>query len=69
MIETVKPDDPGSSRFALTVAADVLEGLSKELRTAFEHEARISSRIFRTEDAKEGPLAFAEKRPPNWQAR
>src|SRR3954447_22271032 len=69
VIETVRPEDPGTSRFALTVAADVLDGLAKELRTAFEHEARISSRIFRTEDAKEGPRAFAEKRPPNWQAK
>ena len=69
VIETVKPDDPATSRFALTVAAEVLDGLAKSLRTAFEHEARISSRIFQTEDAKEGPLAFAEKRPPNWQAR
>ena len=69
VIETVKPNDADSSRFALTVAADVLDGLAKELRTAFEHEARISSRIFKTEDAKEGPRAFAEKRPPNWQAR
>jgi enoyl-CoA hydratase len=69
VIETVKPNDPATSRFALTVATEVLDGLAKDLRTAFEHEARISSRIFRTEDAKEGPRAFAEKRPPNWQAR
>src|SRR5262245_8271100 len=69
VMETVTPNDPASSRSALTAAADVLDGLAKELRTAFEHEARISSRIFQTEDAKEGPLAFAEKRPPNWQAR
>jgi enoyl-CoA hydratase len=69
VVETVKPDDPDSSRLALTAAADVLDGLAKELRTAFEHESRISSRIFQTEDAKEGPRAFAEKRPPNWQAK
>jgi enoyl-CoA hydratase len=69
VIETVEPDDPATSRSALTVATDVLGSLAKDLRTAFEHESRISSRIFRTEDAKEGPLAFAEKRPPNWQAR
>ncbi|HXR42217.1 MAG TPA: crotonase/enoyl-CoA hydratase family protein [Acidothermaceae bacterium] len=25
--------------------------------------------LFRSEDAKEGPLAFAEKRPPVWRAR
>jgi enoyl-CoA hydratase len=69
VIEGVEPDDADSSHAALTAAVDVLDGLTKDLRTAFEHEARISSRIFRTEDAKEGPRAFAEKRPPNWQAK
>ena len=43
--------------------------LGKELRTAFEKESRISSAIFQTEDAKEGPKAFAEKRKPVWQAQ
>ncbi len=69
VIETVKPEDPATARFALLAAAEVLDGLGKELRTAFENESRISSTIFRTEDAKEGPRAFAEKRKPNWQAR
>ena len=43
--------------------------LGKELRTAFEKESRISSAIFQTEDAKEGPKAFAEKRKPVWKAK
>lgn len=47
----------------------VLERLARELRTAFERESRLSSAIFQTEDAREGPKAFAEKRPPVWQAR
>ena len=25
--------------------------------------------LLKTEDSKEGPLAFAEKRKPNWQAK
>ncbi len=50
-------------------AAAILERLGKELRTPFEKESRVSSRIFQTEDAKEGPLAFKEKRPPIWQAK
>ena len=37
------------------------------------HEAEILAetfreRVVRTDDAKEGPLAFVEKRPPNWTA-
>lgn len=60
--------DSGGSQL-VAAAAEVLQGLGKELRTAFEKESRLSSRIFQTEDAKEGPKAFAEKRPPNWQSK
>ncbi len=47
----------------------VWEGLGMDLRDAYRNEAAISSAIFATEDAKEGPKAFAEKRPPRWQGR
>jgi enoyl-CoA hydratase len=50
-------------------AAEILERLGKELRSPFEKESKLSSVIFQTEDAKEGPKAFAEKRPPVWQAK
>ena len=66
---TVDQDEPESAGAAVASAADILEGLGKELRTAFEKESRLSSAIFQTEDAKEGPKAFAEKRPPIWQGR
>ena len=44
----------------------VLEGLKLDMREAYRNEARISREVFATEDAKEGPRAFAEKRPPRW---
>ncbi len=47
----------------------VLEGLALDLKAAFKNEQQISSTVFMTEDAKEGPKAFAEKRPPVWQGR
>ena len=47
----------------------VLEGLKVDMREAYRNEARISQEVFATEDAKEGPRAFAEKRPPTWQGR
>lgn len=47
----------------------VWEGLGLPLKDAYRNEARISSEIFATEDAREGPRAFAEKRPPVWQGR
>jgi enoyl-CoA hydratase len=47
----------------------VWEGLGMSLRDAYRNEAQLSSQIFATEDAKEGPRAFAEKRAPKWQGR
>jgi enoyl-CoA hydratase len=47
----------------------VWEGLGLPLKEAYANESKISSYIFQTEDAKEGPKAFAEKRPPSWQGK
>ncbi len=47
----------------------ILNQLAKNLRTAFENESKLANEIFATEDAKEGPKAFAEKRAPRWAAR
>jgi len=47
----------------------VLRGLKTDMREAFKIESELSSMVFQTEDAKEGPKAFAEKRPPVWQAK
>jgi len=44
----------------------VLEGLKVDMREAYRNESRIAKEVFATEDAKEGPRAFAEKRAPNW---
>jgi len=65
----IEPGNADTANTAIASAADILESLGKDLRTAFEKESKLSSAIFQTEDAKEGPKAFAEKRKPNWQAR
>ena len=47
----------------------VLEGLAMDMKAAYKNESAISSGVFQSEDAKEGPKAFAEKRPPVWQGK
>ncbi|MHB8680691.1 MAG: enoyl-CoA hydratase/isomerase family protein [Acidimicrobiales bacterium] len=47
----------------------VLRGLATDMREAYKIESEIATVVFSSEDAKEGPLAFAEKRAPNWVGR
>ena len=47
----------------------VMRGLALDLDEAYKVENKIASEVFQTEDAKEGPKAFAEKREPKWRAR
>src|ERR1700743_111656 len=46
-----------------------VEGLALDLDSAYDNETAHSDRIFATEDAKKGPPALSEKRPPRWQGR
>ena len=47
----------------------VLRGLATDMREAYRIESEIAGEVFSSEDAKEGPKAFAEKRPPVWTGR
>lgn len=50
-------------------AAKEIAVRAMNLEGPFTLEYFISDRVLRTEDAKEGPRAFAEKRKPNYQGR
>ncbi len=47
----------------------VLRGLATDMGEAYRIESELATQVFQSEDAKEGPRAFAEKRPPAWQGR
>jgi enoyl-CoA hydratase len=47
----------------------VLRGLAVDMKEAYRTESEISSEVFSSEDAVEGPRAFAEKRLPEWKNR
>ncbi len=44
----------------------VLRGLAVDQREAYRIEGELSGKVFSSNDAKEGPKAFAEKREPRW---
>src|SRR4051795_13342071 len=45
----------------------VLRGMAVTMKEGYKIEQELSQMVFGTEDAKEGPKAFAEKRAPRWQ--
>ena len=47
----------------------VIRGLGGSLEDAYAIETELSKKVFQSDDAKEGPRAFAEKRPPVWTGR
>jgi enoyl-CoA hydratase len=47
----------------------VLRGLATDMKEAYRIESELSGEVFSSEDAKEGPKAFAEKRAPIWKNR
>lgn len=51
------------------VKRSVQQGLRLPLKEAFDLELQLAAEVFMSEDAREGPKAFAEKRKPVWKGR
>jgi enoyl-CoA hydratase/carnithine racemase len=64
--ETIAANGPVAVRAILRTIRET-EGMAEN--DAFAVEAQIGMEVFRSEDAKEGPLAFTEKRKPQFQDR
>ena len=64
--ETVAANGPLAVRAMLQTIRDT-EGMPED--DAFKLEAKLGAAVFQSEDAKEGPRAFKEKRKPNFKGR
>ncbi len=51
------------------IKESVTKGMGLPIGEALDFELQQAARIFATEDAKEGPLAFLQKRKPNWKGK
>jgi crotonobetainyl-CoA hydratase len=66
LAERIAENAPVALRVAKRLAHDVI-GVPE--RQAYELNRKVLETIRNTEDAKEGPLAFAQKRKPVWKGR
>ncbi|WP_373122279.1 crotonase/enoyl-CoA hydratase family protein [Mycobacterium marinum] len=60
---------PLSVRASKRIAYGVDDGVVADEERSWERTMREMRSLIRSEDAKEGPLAFAQKREPVWKAR
>jgi enoyl-CoA hydratase len=66
MAERILENGPLAVR---AVKESVVRGSGLPLTQAMELELKLAAQVFATDDAKEGPRAFLEKRKPNWKGR
>ncbi len=69
LAERISVNAPLSVQASKRIACGVDDGLITDEEPKWARMSREFGSLRRSEDAKEGPLAFAEKRPPVWKAR
>jgi enoyl-CoA hydratase len=66
MAEIIRDNAPLS---VMAAKQSFKEGMDLGKQLAFNNALRIYEKVYKSEDAVEGPRAFAEKRKPNWLGR
>jgi len=69
LAEKIAANAPLSVQASKRVALGIDEGRIAADAPYWEHNTRERAALMRSEDAREGPLAFAQKRKPQWKAR
>ena len=69
LAEKIAANAPLSVQASKRVALGIDEGRIAADAPFWEHNTRERGVLMRSEDAREGPLAFAQKRKPEWKAR
>jgi crotonobetainyl-CoA hydratase len=69
LAERVTVNAPLSLQASKRIAYGVDDGVIPDEEPGWARTAREFATLLKSEDAKEGPLAFAEKRQPVWRAR
>jgi crotonobetainyl-CoA hydratase len=69
LAERIAVNAPLAVQASKRVAAGVDDGVNTDDEAGWSRTMREIATLIRSEDAIEGPLAFAEKRQPVWKAR
>jgi len=68
--ESIAREIQANAPVAVRFAKDAINrGLDRRSDAAMKSEHDLSAFVYTTEDAREGPRAFAEKRAPQWKGR